>query len=443
MLRTRHLVIGGLVAVAVVLLVVIGKRQGWIHPTQAIEVTVEPVTRQTIVERISGSGKIYPQRDVKISPDVSGEIVELYVAEGDSVQAGQPLARIKPDIYQAMYERALAALNGAKANHLQAQASLTQAAAELERAQKNYQRSKLLFEQGVLSAAEWDVVESAYKTALANHEGARMHTEAALYNVKSAEASVKEALEDLRKTMLYAPMSGIVTRLNVERGERVLGTAQMEGTDMMHISDLRFMEAWIDVSENDVLRIEIGDSAEVELDAYPQMIFRASVVSIGKSAKSAGLGQTEQATQFQVKILIDNKANQKQLDSLNKRHPFLPGMTVTADILTQKATNVLAVPIQAVTLRSDTSEKANAGSKPTKRHEVVFTEKDGKAHMKRVTVGIQDAAYIEIRSGLTENESVITGPYSAVSRVLKDQDAVRVVSKEKLLKQSNGSASDN
>ncbi len=443
MVRTRHLVIGGLVVVVVVLFVVIGKRRGWIYPTQAVEVTVEPVVRRTIVERISGSGKIYPQRDVKISPDVSGEIVELYVAEGDSVKAGQPLARIKPDIYQALYERALAALNGAKANHLQAQASLTLAAAELERAQKNYQRSKLLFEQGVLSAAEWEAVESAYKTALANHEGARMQAEAALYNVKSAEASVKEAREDLRKTTLYAPMSGIVTRLNVERGERVLGTAQMEGTDMMHISDLRFMEAWIDVSENDVLRIEIGDSAEVELDAYPQMIFRASVVSIGKSAKSVGLGQTGQATQFQVKILIDNKANQKQLDSLNKRHPFLPGMTATADILTQKATDVLAVPIQAVTLRSDTSEKANSGSNPTKRYEVVFVEKDGKAHMRRVTVGIQDATYIEIRSGLAENESVITGPYAAVSRLLQDQDAVRVVSKEKLLKQTKGSASDN
>ncbi|MCS6918116.1 MAG: efflux RND transporter periplasmic adaptor subunit [Chitinophagales bacterium] len=422
-----------LVAVLVVTLAVLGRQQGWFGTGRAVEVTAEPVARRTIVERVTANGKIYAQTDVKISPDVSGEIVELYVAEGDSVREGQMLLRIKPDIYQAIFDRAVAALNTAKSNLLQAQAGYTQAAAELERQQKNYERSRRLREQGVIAEAEWEAVESAYKTAVAAAEGARMNVEAAQYNVRSAEAGVKEAQEDLRKTMIFAPMSGIVTRLSVEKGERVLGTTQMEGTTLMHISDLRTIEAWVDVSENDVLRVKVGDSAEVEIDAYPDKVFRGVVKSIGMSAKDAVLGQTEQVTNFQVKILLLPQASQTLLDSLQQRFPFLPGMTAATSIMTRKAHQVWSVPIQAVTTRPDTSQQlASLSSSGSRMKEVVYVVQEGKVRETPVVSGIQDDQYIEIVSGLSGGEQVVSGPYSAVSRLLKDGQAVKVVPKEKL-----------
>ncbi|MCS6990436.1 MAG: efflux RND transporter periplasmic adaptor subunit [Chitinophagales bacterium] len=423
------------VALGLVVLTVMGRQRGWFGAGRATEVTVDSVVRRTIVERVSANGKIYAQTDVKISPDVSGEIVELFVAEGDSVREGQLLVRIKPDIYQAIYDRAVASLNTAKANLLQAQAAYTQAAAELERQQKNYERNKRLLEQGVISEAEWESIVSAYKSAGANAEGARMNVEAAQYNVRSAEAGVKEAHEDLRKTMIFAPMSGIVTKLNVEKGERVLGTAQMEGTTIMHISDLRTMEAWVEISENDVLRVSVGDSAEVEVDAYPGEVFRGVVKSIGMSATEAALGQTEQVTNFQVKILLLNDVNRRIMDSLRLRFPFLPGMTAAATILTRRAEHVLAVPIQAVTTRADTARQAGNNNERNMRNlrEVVFVLEAGKARERQVVTGIQDDQYIQIISGLDGTEQVISGPYAAVSRLLSDGDPVKVVSKEKLV----------
>jgi HlyD family secretion protein len=444
-----------LIAIVLVLLIVllIGKQQGWIGGAKAMEVSVEAVSRKDIVERVSASGKIYPQLDVKLSPDVSGEITELYVEEGDSVKAGMVLAKIKPDIYQAILDRSIAALNTAKSNSLQSQAALTQVTAEYERAEKNYNRNKALYDQKVISDADFENIDAAYKAAKANYEGAMMTVKAADYNVQSAAASVKQAQEDLNKTTIYAPIDGIVSQLNVEKGERVLGTTQMQGTDMMHISDLNVIEARVDVSENDVLRVQIGDTTEIELDAYPDKKFKGVVHQIANSAKSTLTGQSEQVTNFEVTILLLKDSYKELIGTDGKKFPFLPGMSASVAIMTNKVTNMIAIPIQAVTTRdpSDTmsskgdkeiSEKADIDSDKTetskketsKPLEVVFIVDNGKAKLVPVKTGIQDDEYIEIKEGLKGDEQVISGPFSSISRLLKNGDAITVVDKSELFK---------
>lgn len=439
MFRNRLVLILLFIAIVLVILLVVGKKKGWIGGGKATEVSVEKVSKRNITERISASGKIYPHLDVKISPDVSGEIVELYVKEGDSVIAGQVLAKIKPDIYQAMYERSVAAQNTAQANYLQAKAALTQAQAEFERTEKTYNRNKSLHDQKVISDADWEVIESTYKTAKAASEGGQMNVEGAQYSVQSAEASVREAREDLHKTTIYAPINGILTRLNIEKGERVLGTTQMEGTDMMHISDLNSIEAWVDVSESDVLRVKEQDTSEIKLDAYPDQKFKGIVTQIGKSAKEASLGQSDQVTNFQVKILLLQTSYKALFDSLKQKFPFLPGMSASVDIMTRQVNDVWAVPIQSVTTRDDTSKSKNITPDKAKKsnessNETVFITNDGKAKAVKVQTGIQDDEYIEIKSGLKGDEQTITGPFTAISRLLKDGDAIKVVDKSKLFK---------
>lgn len=440
-----------LVGIVVILLIVllVGKKQGWIGGGKETEVSVEAVSHKEIVERVSASGKIYPELDVKLSPDVSGEVTQLYIKEGDSVQAGMVLAKIKPDIYQAILDRSVAALNTAKSNSLQSQSALIQVTAELERAEKNYNRNKELHNQKVISDADFENIDAAYKAAKANYDGALMTVKAADYNVQSAEASVKEATEDLRKTTIYAPITGIVSQLNIEKGERVLGTTQMEGTDMMHISDLNAIEARVDVSENDVLRVQLGDTSEIELDAYPDKKFKGVVKQIANSAKSTLTGQSEQVTNFEVKILLLKDSYKELIGSEGKKFPFLPGMSASVAIMTNKVTNVLAIPIQSVTTRdaADTLSAKNAtaagaaakadGNKEAKKEsgkplEVVFVVKDGIAKTVAVKTGIQDDEFIEIKSGLKGDEMVVTGPFSAISRLLKNGDEVKVVEKEKL-----------
>ncbi len=439
MFRNRLVIILLSVAVVLVIFLVIGKKKGWIGGGTATEVSVEKISKKNIIERVSASGKIYPHLDVKISPDVSGEIIELYVQEGDSVLTGQILAKIKPDIYQAMYERSVAAENTAQANYLQAKAAVTQGQAEFDRAEKTYNRNKSLHDQKVISDADWEGIESAYKTAKAAYEGGQMNVDAAQYNVQSAQASVREAKEDLHKTTIYAPINGILTRLNIEKGERVLGTTQMEGTDMMHISDLNAIEAWVDVSESDVLRVKTGDTSEIKLDAYPDQKFKGIVTQIGKSAKENALGTSEQVTNFQVKILLLQNSYKLLFDSLHQKFPFLPGMSAAVDIMTKEVGNVIAVPIQSVTTRADTAKSKNNITEKTKKsdvkdNEIVFISENGKAKSMRVETGIQDDEYIEIKSGLKGDEEVITGPFTAISRLLKDGDAIKVVDKSKLFK---------
>jgi HlyD family secretion protein len=442
MFKKNRLIIFLVIIVALlIILLVVGKKQGWVGGGKATQVSAEKVSTKNITERVSASGKIYPQLDVKMSPDVSGEITELYVKEGDSVKAGDLLAKIKPDIYQAILDQAVAALNTAKSNALQSKATMTQVNAEFERSEKNYNRNKDLHNQKVISDADFEVIEASYKTAQANYEGSKMSVEAAAYNVQSAQASVKQAQEDLRKTTIYAPTSGIVSQLNVEKGERVLGTTQMEGTDMMHISDLNSIEARVDVSENDVLRVKMNDTAEIELDAYPDKVFKGLVTQIANSANSSLTSQSEQVTNFQVKILLIKDSYKDLIGKDGKRYPFLPGMSASVDIMTNQVKNVVAVPIQSVTTREDTAKGTvqainvnNTDAKKAKSQEVVFIVRDGKATKVKVESGIQDDEYIQIKSGLKGDEQVINGPFSAISRMLKDGDAVEVVDKDKLFK---------
>ncbi|MGB3075959.1 MAG: efflux RND transporter periplasmic adaptor subunit [Chitinophagales bacterium] len=434
-----------LIAIALILVIVllVGKKQGWIGGSKGTEVSVETVSHKEITERVSASGKIYPELDVKLSPDVSGEVTELYIKEGDSVKAGMVLAKIKPDIYQAILDRSVAALNTSKSNSLQSQAALIQVTAELERSEKNYNRNKDLHNQKVISDADFENIEAAYKAAKANYDGALMTVKAADYSVQSAQASVKEATEDLRKTTIYAPINGIVSQLNIEKGERVLGTTQMQGTDMMHISDLNAIEARVDVSENDVLRVQLGDTSEIELDAYPDKKFKGVVKQIANSAKSTLTGQSEQVTNFEVKILLVKDSYKELIGADGKKFPFLPGMSASVAILTNKVTNVIAVPIQAVTTREETEDTLAAKSKTgsdikntkkdaVKQQEVVFVIKNGIANTVAVKTGIQDDEFIEIKSGLKGDEQVITAPFSAISRLLKNGDVVKVVDKDKL-----------
>lgn len=427
-----------LVAGVVVLLLVaiIGRKAGWIGSGNAIKVSTEKVTRRNITERVAATGKIFPQVEVKISPDVSGEIVELPVAEGDSVVQGQLLAKIKPDIYIAQVDRAVAALNNAKANYLTTKSQLTQAQSQFDKAQKDYDRNKKLFDQKVIAQSDFDQIVTLYQTAKASLDGAQQNVDAAGFMVNSAQASLKEANDQLTKTSIYAPMSGVISKLSVEKGERVVGTTQFAGTEMLRIANLFLMEARVDVSENDVLRVNVGDTSEIEVDAYPDRKFKGIVYQVANSANSTESTLTSDAvTNFTVKILLDKNSYADLVDAKKKRFPFLPGMSASVQILTNRVNDVLAVPIQSVTTREDSVSASNTdeavGSDKSVK-EIVFVYTNGKAKKEVVTTGIQDDEYIEIKSGLKGEEELVTAPYSAISRMLKDGSEVKKVKREEL-----------
>ncbi len=442
---TKKLMIWLGVAVGVLLLfVIVGKKAGWISTDNAEKVSTEKVSKRDIVEKVSASGKIYPVTEVKISPDVSGEIIDLPIEEGDSVVQGQLLAKIKPDIYVAMVDRAVASVNNSKANYLNAQSQLTQIAVQFEKSEKDYNRNKDLFNKKVISQSEFDVYETAYKSAKANKEGMQQAVDAAKFMVSSAEASLKEANDQLYKTSIYAPMSGIISSLNIEKGERVVGTSQFAGTEIMRIANLYEMEARVDVSENDVLKVSVGDTCEIEVDAYPDKVFKGVVYQVANSASSSSaLVSTESVTNFTVKILLDQSSFVDMIDVKKKKFPFLPGMTASVNILTNHVYGVNVVPIQSVTTREDSTAKNDSEKKKTtkeKLKEIVFVLNNGEAIKTVVTTGIQDDEYIEIISGLKGDEEIITAPYSAISRRLKDKMKVTKVDKKELYKDKKGGA---
>ncbi len=442
---TKKLMIWLGVAVGVLLLfVIVGKKAGWISNDNSEKISTEKVSKRDIVEKVSASGKIYPVTEVKISPDVSGEIIELPIEEGDSVIQGQLLAKIKPDIYVAQVDRSVAAVNNAKANYLNAQSQLTQIVVQFEKSEKDYNRNKDLYDKKVISQSEFDQYDAAYKSAKANKEGTQQAVDAAKFMVNSAEASLKEANDQLYKTSIYAPMSGIVSALNVEKGERVVGTSQFAGTEIMRIANLYAMEARVDVSENDVLKVSVGDTCEIEVDAYPDKTFKGVVYQVANSASSSSaLVSTESVTNFTVKILLDQSSFVDMMDVKKKKFPFLPGMTASVNILTNHVYGINTVPIQSVTTREDSTDKADAKKKKAtkeKLKEIVFVFENGEAKKVVVTTGIQDDEYIEIKSGLKGDEEIITAPYSAISRRLKDKMKVTKVDKKELYKDKKGGA---
>ena len=430
----RYVVI---ICISVIVLGVIAKKAGWIGGSSKTKVAVEKSEKRNLTEKVSASGKIYATSEVKISSDVSGEIVELLVAEGDSVRPGQKLIRIKPDNYQAAVDRAIAALNSAKANYLNAQAQLKQMQVEEEKAKINFERNKKLHDQKVISDADFENVDAAYKAAKANVESSTQSVEGARFNVQSAEATVKDANENLDKTTIFSPAAGIVSKLSVEKGERVTGTSMMAGTELLRIANLYQMETRVEVSENDVLRVKVGDTSEVEIDAYPDIKFNGVVASVAYSSTGTDNPlSSEQVTNFTVKIrLLRDEQVMKLFDEKKIKFPFLPGMSASVDIITKRLSKVLTVPIQSVTTREDTTRKMTSKKDSIKnRNQVVFVLEEGKVKMAKVKNGIQDDTYIEVTSGLKENQTVITLPYSVVSRELEEGDEVTVVDKKELFK---------
>jgi HlyD family secretion protein len=417
-----------IVAVIAVTVLVIGKKKGWFGNEFKIKVAVEKSEKRDIIEVITANGKVQPETEVKISPEVSGEIVELNVKEGDFVQKGDLLIKIRPDNYISILTGAEAAVNNSKARLKQSEARLVQS-------KQDFDRNKSLWDQKAISDAEYEQISSVYVSALAEKE-------AASFSVESALASMKEATENLRKTSIYAPMGGTVSMLNIERGERVLGTNFMAGTEMLRIADLNRMEVEVEVNENDIVKVHKSDTALIEMDAYLGRKFKALVTEIPVSAATTGL-TTDQVTNFNVKILLLSGDYSDLVDKRNL-YPLRPGMSATADIQTSRKSGVFTIPLQSVTTRPDTLKivrdtsliKTAEETTKNKKDEllVAFVAKEGKAIMKTVVTGIQDDKYIEIISGLETDDEIITAPYSAVSKKLQNNNLIEVVDLKDLFK---------
>lgn len=412
-----------IVVVAMVILVVAGKNAGWFGNEYTYQVSVEKPEYRKIVELVTANGKVQPETEVKISPEVSGEIVEITLEEGDAVEKGDLLLRIKPDTYESLVERAEASLNSARAQHANAKAGLAQVKARYRKAERDYNRNKKLWEEQTISEVEYENFLSTYEMSQAELEAANQTVMSARYTVESARASLKEARENLGKTSIFAPMKGIVSRLNVEVGETVVGTRQMAGTELMRIADLNRMEVRVDVNENDIIKVELDDTCIVEIDAYMGRKFTGVVSEIANSASVEGAA-TDQVTSFEVKVYL-LKSSYSDLVTPADPFPFRPGLSATVDIKTKVNDRALSVPIQAVTTRTDTSSRDEL-------NEVVFAVEKDTVVMKQVETGIQDNQHIEILSGLEPGDQVVTAPYSDISARLKHGDRVAIVGKEEL-----------
>jgi HlyD family secretion protein len=429
----------------------VAKKQGWVGKPAGTEVTAAKAGPATIVEKVSASGKVQPETEVKISPDVSGEITELYVHEGDSVKKGQLLLRIRPDNYQAMVNQQSASVGTQRANVGQAEAQLQQQIANARQTELTYRRQASLYKQKVISQSDYEAAQAAYNASQEQLKAIRAQITAAQSTVRSAQAGLEEARKNLNKTTIYAPVSGTVSKLNVKKGERVVGTTQMAGTEIMRIANLNNMEVRVSVNENDIIRVQLGDSADVEVDSYTTQDekFKGIVTAIANTAKDALTA--EAVTEFEVRVRLLPASYQHLVKvGANGRTtvPFRPGMTASVDIIAERKAGVLSVPLAAVTTRSDSAkvQAQNGGIRiggpgrgtaikdegtaapKAKIEEVVFVIKDGKAVMTPVKTGISDFQHIEIVSGLAAGTEVASGPFRAVAKTLKD--GVRVVVKD-------------
>ncbi len=435
------------ILIGVVVLLIIAALMKSRNKPKGEKVFTEKVERRNIMETVSASGKIFPVTEVKISSDVSGEVVELFVEEGDSVVAGQLLARIDPDAYQSQVERGHAAVNGAKAQLANARAQVDnlraqkeQIMAQLINARDIHKRNEQLYKDGVISQAEFEssqsnvkALEANLRSAEASIRSAQESAKAAQFNVESAEATLKELQTSLRRTSLYAPINGIVYKLNVEKGERVVGTIQMAGTEVMRIANLNAMEIQVEVSENDIPKVAIGNEVSIEVDAYVDRKFKGRVRQIANSSNdlTSSVGgsvalSTDQVTNFVVTIDLLPESY-KDLISADKPYPFRPGMSASVDIQTRSVKDALSVSIQAVGARED--EDAN------ELREVVFKVQADTVAMIYVKTGVQDDDYIEITEGLLkEGDEIVAGPFAAVSRKLKDGDEVQIVDEDEIYK---------
>lgn len=432
----------------VIIFLVVGKSAGWIGKPNEMEVQLAKAQRVTIIEKVSASGTVQPVTEVKIAPEVSGEIIDLLVEEGDSVKRGQLLVKIRPDTWESQLQRAQAALSQQRANLAQAEANLNAARASFIRAEQEFERQKKLWDEKVISEADWQMANQNYTIAKTEVTAAEKGVEAARYIIRSTEASLREAQENYRKTSVVAPMDGIVSKLIVRKGERVVGTATMAGTEMLRIADLNVMEVRVDVNENDIVRVALGDTAIIDVDAYASTDkeFKGVVTLIANTAKDKT--SADAITEFEVRILILDSSYRDLVEAGN-RFPFRPGMTANADIITTRKDDVLAVPLAAVTTRNanqlngdnaqdgppnrNASQGPNANkpaSAPEEPKTVIFVNDNGTAKMMEVKTGISDYDNIEILSDLSDSTEVITGPFLVVSNRIKDGDKIQPAQKE-------------
>jgi HlyD family secretion protein len=443
--------------VLIILLIVL-KKVGLLGKDDGVKVTAEKAAKRTIVETVNASGKIYPEIEVKMSPDISGEIVELNVVEGDSIKKGQVLARIYGDIYATQRDQAAAIVNQQQAQLANSTASIGALQAQLDQAKKTYDMQKQLYDGKVISANEFNTADAAYKSAVANFNAAKQAINASQAGVESAKAGLAKANKDISLATLVSPMDGVVDLLNVKKGERVVGSSMMAGTEMMRIADMSKIEIRVDVGENDIPKVHLGDSASIEVDAYNDRKFTGIVTQIASSNNGAA-SQTDNSsststdvTNYKVYIRISPDSYKDLINpSKSKSFPFRPGMSASADIQTRTKTNVLSIPINAVTTRekndstgngkTQTANNAdnnqagvtNSTSSKNDLDEVVFiVQPDGKVKKQIVKTGIQDINDIEITDGLKEGDEVVSGPYDVVSKTLKPKEKVKVVPKSEL-----------
>jgi HlyD family secretion protein len=411
------------VVIVVIAFAVIGKNAGWIGGEKELQVEVQEAKLTTIIEKVSASGIIEPEIEVKLSPDVAGEIIELNVNEGDSVKAGTLLVKIRPDNFISALDRTRANLNQQQANLAQARANLKRAEALFKRAELDFKRNETLYKDNVISTADFERIQAEFASAKNDLDAATQNVLGSEFIVKSAQATVNEAAENLRLTNVYAPVNGIVSKLLVEKGERVVGTQQMAGTEMMRIADLTRMEVRVNVNENDIIRISKGDTALIDVDSYSAKAtkFKGVVTSIANSANTKS--SPDAVTEFEVKIRILNESY-AELVTEKMKYPFRPGMTATVDIITQKKENVLAIPLSAVTTREKEIIEAKDGA--TKQKELVFVNENGKAKMIEIKTGISDFENIEILEGLKKGDEIISGPYMIVSKQIKEGDLLKI-----------------
>ena len=439
------------IVVIVIIFLAVAKKNNWIGETDSIKVSTEIVELRTIVETVSANGKIQPEVEVIVNPDASGEIIDIYVKEGDDVEEGDLLAKINPDIYQSNFDRMAAALNTQKANLANSKARFSQVKAQFINSEASFKRSKKLWNQKVISDSEYDAAKASYDVAKAEVTAAKQNIIASEFQVKSSEAAVKEASDNLRKTTVYASMNGTISKLSKEKGERVAGASQFSaGTEILRIANLNAMEVNVNVSENDIVRVNVNDTAIIEVDAFQDRKFKGIVTEIANSAEISGIS-ADQVTNFAVKIRILQNSY-KDLIQKDKPNisPFRPGMSATVDIQTETSFDILTIPIQAVTTRSDSTgeteykdekDKDKGKKKDDKKKkltdeektiEYVFAYVKGKTKMIEVETGIQNDNYIQIKKGLKENDEIIVAPYRAINKKLKNNQDVKKVDKDKL-----------
>lgn len=444
--KLLYWIIGGFVVMIGILLFARGS-----GGDEGTKVATDKAAKKDIIEVVSASGKVYPEIEVKVSSDVSGEITDLLVLEGDSVQKGQVLARIYADVYGSMRDRAAAAVSQSEAELANSTAGLNAFKARLDQAKFAFDRNSELLKQKVISNSEFETTEATYKAALADYNAASQRINSSKFAIASAQANLTEANKNLGRTTILSPMTGSVSLLSVKKGERVVGTAQMTGTEMLRIADMSTMEVQVDVGENDIPKVKYGDSAIIEVDAYNNRKFKGVVTQIASSSKGAATATStsaEQVTNYIVHIRIAPSSYADLMGAgKGRKFPFRPGMSASVDIQTRTEKQVLSIPINAVTTRNpdDTAKgktadkkapappSENTGEAKKDFKEVVFVlQKDNTVKLVEVTTGIQDDNNIEIKSGLKEGEEVISGPYSAISKDLENGKKVKVVPKAQL-----------